>query len=246
MDNALKISEITKNYGRKCVVNGVSFSMNPGEVVGLLGPNGAGKTTIFYMIVGFIRPDGGTIYFYGEDIHHLPMHKRSRKGISYLPQEPSIFRKLSVRNNIALVADTRNDLSRKQKDDLVDSLLEEFGITGVMNQKGYTLSGGERRRTEIARALAGNPKFLLLDEPFAGIDPKAIYEIKTLITKLARKGIGVLVTDHNVRDTLSITNTAYIIHQGELLASGTKDDLLANTEAINHYFGEDFSKGAIL
>ncbi len=243
MGNALQISGITKNYGRKCVVNGVSFSMNPGEVVGLLGPNGAGKTTIFYMIVGFIRPDGGTIYLYDEDIHHLPMHRRSRKGISYLPQEPSIFRKLSVRDNIALVADTRVDLTRKEKGELVDSLLEEFGITGVMRQKGYTLSGGERRRTEIARALAGGPTFLLLDEPFAGIDPKAIYEIKTLITSLSKKGIGILITDHNVRDTLSITHTSYIIHQGELLASGSRETLLANQEAINHYFGEDFTRG---
>ncbi len=246
MAESLQISGLTKNYGKKCVVNGVSFQMNPGEVVGLLGPNGAGKTTIFYMIVGFIRPDKGTIFFYGEDVHKLPMHKRSRRGISYLPQEPSIFRKLSVKNNIALVADTRKDLSRSEKRDLVDSLLEEFGITGVANQKGYTLSGGERRRTEIARALAGNPTFLLLDEPFAGIDPKAIYEIKTLVTSLSKKGIGVLITDHNVRDTLSITNTSYIIHKGELLASGTKEDLLRNTEAINHYFGEEFSRGEVL
>ena len=246
MAEGLAINGITKNYGRKCVVNGVSFSMNPGEVVGLLGPNGAGKTTIFYMIVGFIRPDSGKIFLYGEDIHHLPMHRRSRKGISYLPQEPSIFRKLSVRNNIALVADTRSDLNSIQKKELVDSLLEEFGITQVMNQKGYTLSGGERRRTEIARALAGNPTFLLLDEPFAGIDPKAIYEIKTLITSLSKKGIGVLITDHNVRDTLSITRTSYIIHHGRLLASGTREDLLRNTEAINHYFGEDFTAGAAL
>jgi lipopolysaccharide export system ATP-binding protein len=217
--------------------------MNSGEIIGLLGPNGAGKTTIFYMIVGFIKANSGAIVLNGENVTNLPMHKRAVKGLSYLPQEPSIFRKLSVADNIALVCDTREDLSKQEKKELVTHLLKEFGIEGVKDQLGYTLSGGERRRTEIARALASNPRFLLLDEPFAGIDPKAVYEIKLLITSLASKGIGVLITDHNVRDTLAITTKGYIIVQGQLLASGSKKDLLANEEAIRLYFGEDFSHG---
>jgi len=239
----LSISNLSKHYGKKKVVKEVSLSMNSGEVIGLLGPNGAGKTTIFYMIVGFIKANGGSITLDGDDITTLPMHKRSRRGLSYLPQEPSIFRKLSVKDNIALVADTREDLTKEERKRLVEGLLNEFGIKSVENQMGYTLSGGERRRTEIARALASNPRFLLLDEPFAGIDPKAVYEIKILISQLASKGIGVLITDHNVRDTLAITTKGYIIHQGTLLASGSKDDLLANQEAIRLYFGEDFSNG---
>ncbi len=239
----LSIVNLNKRYGKKTVVRDISFSMNSGEIIGLLGPNGAGKTTIFYMIVGFIRANGGEIILDGENVTNLPMHKRSTKGLSYLPQEPSIFRKLSVKDNIALVADTREDLSKKERKELVSHLLVEFGIDSVKDQMGYTLSGGERRRTEIARALASNPRFLLLDEPFAGIDPKAVYEIKLLITSLATKGIGVLITDHNVRDTLAITTKGYIIHQGQLLASGSKKDLLANEEAIRLYFGEDFSHG---
>ncbi|MDC7245069.1 MAG: LPS export ABC transporter ATP-binding protein [Sphaerochaetaceae bacterium] len=239
----LSIVNLSKHYGKKKVVKEVSLTMSSNEIIGLLGPNGAGKTTIFYMIVGFIKVNGGSILLDGNDITSHPMHRRARKGISYLPQEPSIFRKLSVRDNIALVADTRDDLTKIEKKKLVDRLLEEFGIAPVQNQMGYTLSGGERRRTEIARALANNPRFLLLDEPFAGIDPKAVYEIKILISSLASRGIGILITDHNVRDTLAITTKGYIIHQGELLASGSRQDLLANREAIRLYFGEDFSNG---
>ncbi|NCB00581.1 MAG: LPS export ABC transporter ATP-binding protein [Spirochaetia bacterium] len=241
----LSIQHLKKRYGKKQVVNDVSFSMNKGEIIGLLGPNGAGKTTIFYMIVGFIKANGGNIFIEGEDVTHLPMYRRSTRGLSYLPQEPSIFRKLSVEKNIALVADTRDDLTRKEKKELVKQLLDEFGISSVKDQYGYTLSGGERRRTEIARSLASNPKFLLLDEPFAGIDPKAVYEIKMIISALSAKGIGILLTDHNVRDTLSITHKGYIIHEGKLLASGTRQDLLANSEAIRLYFGEDFTHGEV-
>ncbi len=245
IQKGLVIEHLVKHYGKKRVVNDVSFTMNKGEIIGLLGPNGAGKTTIFYMIVGFIKANSGKIRIEGEDVTHLPMYQRSTRGLSYLPQEPSIFRKLSVEKNVALVADTRSDLSKKDKKDLVKQLLDEFGIYDVKNQYGYTLSGGERRRTEIARALASDPKFLLLDEPFAGIDPKAVYEIKMIISNLSKKGIGILLTDHNVRDTLSITHKGYIIHEGKLLASGSRQDLLANTEAIRLYFGEDFTHGEI-
>jgi lipopolysaccharide export system ATP-binding protein len=221
-------------------VNDLSFSMRAGEIVGLLGPNGAGKTTTFYMIVGFLKARKGSIILNGEDVTELPMHERSKKGLSYLPQEPSIFRKLSVRDNILLVAQSRNDLTRNEKHRLVDELVEEFGLTAVVSQKGYTLSGGERRRCEIARALAASPAFLLLDEPFAGIDPKAVYEIKLLIKKLANQGIGILLTDHNVRDTLAVTTNAHIINDGSILVSGTKNELLAHELARKIYFGEEF------
>lgn len=238
--NVLKVENLKKIYGKREVVKDISFEMKGGDVVGLLGPNGAGKTTTFYMIVGFIRSNGGKIILNNKDISSLPMYKRSKLGLSYLPQEPSVFRKLSVRDNIKLVAQTRSDLNRKKKEELTDSLMESFGLTQLANQKGYTLSGGERRRTEIARALATNPSFLLLDEPFAGIDPKAIYEIKQIIKKLAEQGIGVLLTDHNVRDALSITTCSYIINCGEILVSGQKKELLANKIAKDVYFGDSF------
>lgn len=240
MANSLIVSNLSKRYGRRLVVNDLSFSMRAGEIVGLLGPNGAGKTTTFYMIVGFLKARKGSIILNGEDVTDLPMHERSKKGLSYLPQEPSIFRKLSVRDNILLVAQSRNDLTRHEKQRLVDELVEEFGLTAVVRQKGYTLSGGERRRCEIARALAASPAFLLLDEPFAGIDPKAVYEIKLLIKKLANQGIGILLTDHNVRDTLAVTTNAHIINDGSILVSGTKDELLAHELARKIYFGEEF------
>ena len=236
----LQVEHLAKIYGRKPVVKDVSFSMETGQIIGLLGPNGAGKTTMFYMIVGFIRTDKGSILLNHRDVTNLPMYQRSRLGLSYLPQEPSIFRKLSVQDNIKLVVETREDLNRSQKLAVVDELLEEFGIQHIRKQYGYTLSGGERRRTEIARCLGCNPKFLLLDEPFAGIDPKAVYEIKLLIQKLSNKNIGILLTDHNVRDTLSITHRSYIINEGLILASGERADLLANAEAIRIYFGEEF------
>lgn len=236
----LEVLHLKKLYGKREVVKDISFSMNGGEIVGLLGPNGAGKTTTFYMIVGFIRNNGGSIILNGKNITNLPMYKRSRLGLSYLPQEPSIFRKLSVRDNIRLVAQTRDDLSKTQIDELTDSLIESFGISSIASQMGYTLSGGERRRTEIARALATNPKFLLLDEPFAGIDPKAVYEIKQIIRTLASQGIGVLLTDHNVRDTLSVTDCSHIISDGSILVSGGKEELLANEVAKDIYFGSSF------
>lgn len=241
--NTLVVEHLAKSYGRKAVVKDVSFAMQAGQIIGLLGPNGAGKTTMFYMIVGFIRADGGTILLNRQDVTGLPMYRRSRLGLAYLPQEPSIFRKLSVEDNIKLVAQGRDDLDALGVKQVVEALIDEFGLQKVRKQSGYTLSGGERRRTEIARSLACNPKFLLLDEPFAGIDPKAVYEIKQLIQALAERDIGVLLTDHNVRDTLAITHTSYIINEGEILASGKRADLLANEEARRIYFGEDFSGG---
>ena len=245
MANTLAVESLTKKYGRKQVVKGISFSMENGSITGLLGPNGAGKTTTFYMIVGFIKSNGGKILLNGENITFLPMHKRSKLGLSYLPQESSIFRKLTVEDNIKLVVQTRSDLSKSEKKKLTESLMEEFGISKLRKQYGYTLSGGERRRTEIARALATNPKFLLLDEPFAGIDPKAVYEIKQIIRKLKDQGIGILLTDHNVRDTLEITTCAYIINEGNILVYGTKEELINNELAREIYFGNDFMKEEI-
>ena len=238
----LKAENLSKYYGKKHVVKNVTFSMSSGDITGLLGPNGAGKTTSFYMIVGFIKANGGTVSIDGTDITMMPMHKRSRLGLAYLPQEASIFRKLSVEDNIKLVLETQKHLSRQERSEMLERLIAEFGIAKVRKQYGYTLSGGERRRTEIARALATSPKFLLLDEPFAGIDPKAVYEIKQIIRSLADSGIGILLTDHNVRDTLDITTTALIISEGEILVSGTKEELLANDKAREIYFGRDFDK----
>lgn len=244
MDEArtLSLNHLAKCYGKRWVVKDISFSMQSGEVVGLLGPNGAGKTTTFYMVVGFIKADKGQILLAGHDISRLAMYQRAKLGLSYLPQEPSIFRKLSVRDNLRLVVETRKDLDSQGRKRRVDELLEEFGIAHLADQKGYTLSGGERRRTEIARALGTNPLFLLLDEPFAGIDPKAVFEIKQLVRQLAGKGIGVLVTDHNVRDTLAITDRSYLINDGTILVSGTKGDLLSSQTARDIYFGDDFEE----
>ena len=218
----------------------MSFTMDVGEIVGLLGPNGAGKTTVFYIIVGFIKRSAGTIYLNGRDITSLPMYKRARAGISYLPQEPSIFRKLTVQQNVWAVLQTRRDLSRGEKRRRLEYLLEELGIGHLRKQKAYLLSGGERRRTEIARALAIEPQFLLLDEPFAGIDPIAVYDIKQIVQELSRKGIGVLLTDHNVRDALEITHRSYIINLGEIVVSGAKEDLLRSDVARRIYLGHAF------
>ncbi|MBQ0071374.1 MAG: LPS export ABC transporter ATP-binding protein [Spirochaetales bacterium] len=240
MADILRVEHLSKFYGKKHVVKDVSFTMSSGEVTGLLGPNGAGKTTSFYMIVGFIKANGGRILINDEDITGLQMHQRSKLGLAYLPQEPSIFRKITVENNIKLVLETQNYLTAGEKKDKLEELLENFGIARVRKQYGYTLSGGERRRTEIARALATSPKFLLLDEPFAGIDPKAVYEIKQIVRHLASNGIGILLTDHNVRDTLEITTTAHIISSGEILVSGTRDEVLDNETAREIYFGRDF------
>jgi len=236
----LRVEHLKKIYGKRTVVKDISFSMNGGQVIGLLGPNGAGKTTTFYMIVGFIRSNGGKIFINDTDISDFPMYMRAKAGLSYLPQEPSVFRKLSVRDNIHLVSQTRDDLTKEQQMELTDSLIEKFGLTALYKQMGYTLSGGERRRTEIARSLATNPRFLLLDEPFAGIDPKAVYEIKNIVRSLSADGIGVLITDHNVRDTLSITNCSHIISDGSILVSGGREQLLQNEIARDIYFGDSF------
>ena len=236
----LRAEGLNKSFRKKQAVKDVSFSMAQGEVVGLLGPNGAGKTTSFYMIVGFYSPNSGGIYLDDRRITELPMYKRARIGISYLPQEASVFRKLSVEQNIDAILETRKDLSRAERKEKLDSLLEEFGITANRKQPAYTLSGGERRRTEIARALAIEPKFLLLDEPFAGIDPIAVHDIKLIIRLLARQNIGVLITDHNVRDTLEITDRAYIINKGEIVEQGPRDKILESEIARKVYLGEEF------
>lgn len=240
MDNTLKVEHLKKTYGKRNVVKDISFEMQGGQIIGLLGPNGAGKTTTFYMIVGFITNNGGSISLNGIDITNEPMYKRARLGISYLPQEPSIVRKLSVEDNIRLVVESRPNTDPKKRDAIVQGLLRSFGLTYLAKQKGYTLSGGERRRTEIARCLATSPRFLLLDEPFAGIDPKAVYEIKQIVRSLAKLGIGILLTDHNVRDALSITTCSHIISDGSILVSGGKNELLANEIARDIYFGESF------
>ena len=236
----LRAEGLNKRYGRKYAARDVSFSMKTGEIVGLLGPNGAGKTTVFYLIVGFIRPTSGRIYLDGKDITRLPMFRRARGGISYLPQEASIFRKLSVEQNVLAVLETRRGMGRRDRRRRCDELLDELGMTELRRQPGYTLSGGERRRTEIARALAARPKFLLLDEPFAGVDPIAVQEIKSIVKRLAGAGIGVLITDHNVRDTLEITHRSYIIRLGEIMVSGSRAELLENELAREFYLGHDF------
>lgn len=239
--HVLEVAQLRKRFGRKEVVRGVDFRMETGEVVGFLGPNGAGKTTVFYMIVGFISPESGQIYLDREEIGRYPMFRRARLGISYLPQEPSVFRKLTVEQNIWAILQNRRDLSGSQRRERLNRLLEELGIEDRRKQAAYTLSGGERRRTEIARSLALDPKFLLLDEPFAGIDPIAVYEIKTIISKLVEQGIGILITDHNVRDTLEITDRSYIISNGEILVAGSRDEVMESDVARKVYLGERFS-----
>jgi lipopolysaccharide export system ATP-binding protein len=236
----LFLEGLAKSYGRTTAVRGVTFSMESGEVVGLLGPNGAGKTTVFYMVVGFIRPTSGRIWLNGKDVTGLPMYKRARMGVSYLPQEPSVFRKLSVEDNIGAILETRHHFSPKERHHLLDQLLDDLGIAHLRKQKAYTLSGGERRRTEIARSLAIEPKFLLLDEPFAGIDPITVSELKAIVQGLSTRGIGVLITDHNVRDTLQITHRSHIINMGEILVSGSREVLLASELARTIYLGREF------
>lgn len=240
MSDFLKIEGLNKHFGKKHVVRDVSFSMQSGEILGLLGPNGAGKTTTFYMVVGFYKPKTGSIFLNDLQVTNLPMYKRARVGISYLPQEASVFRKLTVEQNIYSILENRKDLSKAQKMQKLEALLEEFGITQNRKQQAYSLSGGERRRTEIARALAIEPKFLLLDEPFAGIDPIAVHDIKVIIRQLAEKGIGVLITDHNVRDTLEITDRACIINKGVIVEEGPKDVILQSEIARQVYLGTEF------
>jgi len=236
----LTVAGLRKRFGHKEVVKGVNFSMQNGEIAGLLGPNGAGKTTIFYMIVGFLKPNQGIVTLNGLDITPMPMFRRARQGVAYLPQEASIFRKLTVEQNIWAILESRTDITKEQMHERLESLLEEFGIGRIRKQFGYTLSGGERRRTEIARSLATEPKFLLLDEPFAGIDPIAVYEIKQIVRRLAEKGIGILITDHNVRDTLEITTEAFIINEGVIVARGTQDVILADEMVRRIYLGSEF------
>ena len=240
-NHELRVSSLFKSFGRKQVVKGVEFSMQVGEVLGLLGPNGAGKTTTFYMVVGFYRPTAGEVFLDDMCITKLPMYKRARLGIAYLPQEPSVFRKFTVEENIWSILETRKDLTTGEKRDRLERLIDEFSIGRIRKQKAFTLSGGERRRTEIARSLALEPKFLLLDEPFAGIDPIAVADIKGMIHLLAERGIGILITDHNVRDTLEITDRAIIINQGTIMTQGTKEDILNSELAREIYLGKDFS-----
>lgn len=235
----LEAIHLDKSYRGRKVVRDVSLTISSGEVVGLLGPNGAGKTTTFYMIVGLARADGGRVLLNGDNITHLPMYLRARRGISYLPQEPSVFRKLSVEDNLYAIAETL-DLSPGMADSLVSDLLEEFGIAALRKNPAYTLSGGERRRLEIARCLVTRPSFILLDEPFAGIDPLALLDIQRLIEQLRSKWIGVLVTDHNVRETLRITDRAYIIKEGAIFRTGTPDLLSSDIEVRKVYLGEHF------
>jgi lipopolysaccharide export system ATP-binding protein len=237
----LSANHLSKSYAKRPVVKDVSFSVNQGEVVGLLGPNGAGKTTCFYMTTGLVKQDGGQIILDGEDITESPMHGRARKGLGYLPQEPSIFRKLSVRDNILAILETRKELSHSQRQQKLESLLNEFHITHLTESDGMSLSGGERRRVEIARALAADPKFILLDEPFAGVDPISVNDIKGIIRHLSDKGIGVLITDHNVRETLDICARAYIIGEGHVIAEGTTEHILSDQKVRKTYLGDDFT-----
>lgn len=237
--STLVVRNIAKSYKKRKVVQGVSFSVDSGQVVGLLGPNGAGKTTSFYMVVGLVRPEAGEILLDQESIGNEPMHKRARVGLSYLPQEPSIFRKLTVAENI-LVALEAHGYSDAQKNEKLESLLNDFRIQHIRDSFGYALSGGERRRVEIARSLAGSPKFLLLDEPFAGIDPIAVADIQEIIRQLKAKGIGVLITDHNVRETLGICDRAYILKDGQIQVQGTADEIANNELAKKFYLGENF------
>ena len=228
-----------KSYSGRKVVKDVSLEVNQGEIVGLLGPNGAGKTTSFYMTVGLIKPNGGTIYLDDKNITNYPMYKRAQSGIGYLAQEASVFRKLSIEDNILSVLQMTK-LSKKEQIDKMESLIEEFSLGHIRTNRGDLLSGGERRRTEIARALATDPSFILLDEPFAGVDPVAVEDIQRIIARLTKKNIGILITDHNVRETLHITDHAYLLHEGQLILEGEAKDIATNPLARKHYLGEDF------
>ena len=237
---SLKAEALHKAYGRRSVVRGIEFHVKPGEVVGLLGPNGAGKTTCFHMIVGLIRPDRGRILLQGKDITHEPMYKRARLGIGYLAQEPSIFRRMTVEENLMAILQMR-DLPGQDKRVKMDGLLEELGLSGLRHQMASTLSGGEKRRCEVARSLVTDPQFLLLDEPFVGIDPLAVSDLQSVVRDLKAKGIGVLITDHNVRETLAIVDRAYVMYEGNVLFEGNAKQLLADPKARRVYLGEAFS-----
>lgn len=236
----LKVENLAKQYAERWVTSNVSLEVKPGQIVGLLGPNGAGKTTSFYMIVGLVEADQGTIWLDGEDVTELAVHDRARRGIGYLPQEPSIFRRLSVNDNILAILETRNDLDLPTRLQTLETLLEEFNITHIRDNIGMSLSGGERRRVEIARALAANPRFILLDEPFAGVDPISVNDIKNIIQQLRDRGLGVLITDHNVRETLDVCEHAYIVQEGQVIAEGSSDAILANKKVRDVYLGENF------
>jgi len=235
----LYTENLVKYYGRRKVVDNMSIEVNQGEIVGLLGPNGAGKTTTFYMVVGFIKPNEGAVYLDGNDITNLPMYKRARRGIGYLPQEASVFRKMSVEDNIAAVLEMTK-LTRKEQRIKQESLIEEFGLEKVRKNIGDSLSGGERRRTEIARSLATDPRFILLDEPFAGIDPIAVEDIQAIVSQLKTKNIGILITDHNVQETLSITDRAYLMFEGRILKAGTAEELAEDEMVRKVYLGQHF------
>jgi len=238
--NLLETKELKKYYKGRCVVNGVSIEIKRGEIVGLLGPNGAGKTTSFYMTMGIIRPASGQIFFQGEDITNLPMYKRARLGLGYLAQEPSIFRKLTVEDNIRAVLETLH-LSKQEREIRLKKLLNDLDIAYLAKNKAYTLSGGERRRLEITRALATNPSLILLDEPFSGVDPIAVLEVQEILRKLREQGLSILLTDHNVRETLSVTDRSYIMAEGQILISGTSEVLATDEKAKEIYLGEKFT-----
>jgi lipopolysaccharide export system ATP-binding protein len=235
----LSAKNLKKNYGVRQVVDDVSIEVSQGEIVGLLGPNGAGKTTTFYMTVGFVSPNHGDVYLDGEKITDLPMYRRAQKGIGYLPQEPSVFRKLTVEDNLLAILELMN-LTKQEQQEKLESLLDEFSLHTVRKNVGDSLSGGERRRTEIARALASNPKFILLDEPFAGIDPIAVEDIQYIVAKLKTKNIGILITDHNVQETLSITERAYLMFEGKILRAGTAEELAEDEIVRKVYLGQNF------
>jgi lipopolysaccharide export system ATP-binding protein len=236
----LSAANLAKSYGGQKVVKDVSLTVSSGEIVGLLGPNGAGKTTCFYMIVGSIQHDSGKVSISGEEVTHLPVHERARRGIGYLPQEASVFRKLTVRENLQAILETRNQMTNQQRESLTDSLIEEFRIAHIQEQLGLSLSGGERRRVEIARALATNPDFILLDEPFAGVDPISVNDIKDIVRHLTDRGIGILITDHNVRETLDICDKAYIVNTGRIIAEGDAETILRDEKVKSVYLGQNF------
>ncbi|KPJ81646.1 MAG: LPS export ABC transporter ATP-binding protein [Gammaproteobacteria bacterium SG8_30] len=238
--SSLRALQLQKSFRKRKVVNDLSLEISSGEVVGLLGPNGAGKTTAFYMIVGLIPCDAGRIELNGRDVTRLPMHARARRGLGYLPQEASVFRKLSVEDNLLAILETRDDLDDEARRRRLEDLLEELHVGHIRESLGMSLSGGERRRVEIARALAADPAFVLLDEPFAGVDPLSVNDIQRIVRHLADRGIGVLITDHNVRETLGICGRAYIVNQGTILASGSAEEILANPDVREVYLGQDF------
>lgn len=239
-EKGIQTKEMVKAYGKREVVRVVDIRVNPGEVVGLLGPNGAGKSTSFYMIVGLIPVTSGSIWLDGEDVTDLPMYKRARLGIGYLPQEPSIFRSLTVRENILAIAETLK-LKKKEREAVVQTHLEELGLERLADQKAYTLSGGERRRLEISRALVTEPNYLLMDEPFSGVDPISVHDVQDIILKLKQRGIGILITDHNVRETLKIVDRAYLLHDGRVMAQGDSKELVADEKSRELYLGKDFT-----